>query len=52
MKNSEQMYQALNSLGVDTQLIIYPEQSHSISKPSYQRDRLQRYLNWYDKYGL
>jgi len=48
--NSEQMYQALRSLEVDTQLIIYPGQSHSISKPSYMRDQLERYLAWYDKY--
>lgn len=48
--NSEQMYQALRSLGVDTQLIIYPGQYHSLSKPSYQRDRMQRYVDWYGKY--
>ncbi|MEH2243998.1 S9 family peptidase [Nostoc sp.] len=52
LHNSEQMYEALKSLGVDTELIIYPGQSHGISKPSYQRDRLQRYLIWYDKHGL
>lgn len=52
LHNSEQMYEALKSLGVDTQLIIYPEQSHDISKPTYLRDRLQRYLNWYSKHGL
>uniref|UniRef100_UPI001ABB8CFA prolyl oligopeptidase family serine peptidase n=1 Tax=Aetokthonos hydrillicola TaxID=1550245 RepID=UPI001ABB8CFA len=48
--NSEQMYQALRSIGVDTQLIIYPGQSHGISNPSYMRDQLERYLAWYDKY--
>lgn len=47
---SEQMYQALRSLGVDTQLVIYPGQYHGLTIPSYQRDRLQRYLNWFDKY--
>ncbi len=47
---SEQMYQALKSLGVDTQLIIYPNENHGISRPSYVRDRLERYLAWYDKY--
>ncbi len=46
----EQMYQALKSLGVDTQLVIYPGQYHSISLPSYARDRLERYVAWYDKY--
>jgi dipeptidyl aminopeptidase/acylaminoacyl peptidase len=46
----EQMYQALRSLGVDTQLVIYPSQFHSINVPSYKVDRLQRYLAWYEKY--
>jgi dipeptidyl aminopeptidase/acylaminoacyl peptidase len=48
--NSEQMYQALHSLGIDTQLVIYPGQYHGLTKPSYLRDRLERYLAWYDKY--
>jgi dipeptidyl aminopeptidase/acylaminoacyl peptidase len=43
--NSEQMYQALSSLGRDTQLIIYPGQFHEITRPSYQRDRAERYLD-------
>jgi dipeptidyl aminopeptidase/acylaminoacyl peptidase len=47
---SEQMYQALKSLGVDTQLVIYPAQFHGITIPTYKIDRLQRYLDWYDKY--
>jgi dipeptidyl aminopeptidase/acylaminoacyl peptidase len=46
----EQMYQALKSLNVDTQLVIYPGQYHSITMPSYQRDRLSRYLAWFNKY--
>ncbi len=49
--NSEQMYQALRSLGVPTQLVIYPGQHHGIRKPSYVRDRLERYVAWYDKYA-
>jgi dipeptidyl aminopeptidase/acylaminoacyl peptidase len=47
---SEQMYQALRSLGVDTQLVIYPSQFHGITTPSYKVDRFQRYLDWYAKY--
>jgi dipeptidyl aminopeptidase/acylaminoacyl peptidase len=47
---SEQMYQALRSLGVATELVIYPGQHHGITIPSYRVDRLQRYLNWYEKY--
>jgi dipeptidyl aminopeptidase/acylaminoacyl peptidase len=47
---SEQMYEALRSLGVDTELVIYPNQFHGITIPSYKKDRLDRYVAWYDKY--
>src|SRR3954468_25022346 len=50
VQGGQQMYQALRSLGIDTQLVIYPNENHGIARPSYQRDRLERYLAWYDKY--
>jgi dipeptidyl aminopeptidase/acylaminoacyl peptidase len=50
VQGGQQMYQALRSLGIDTQLIIYPNETHGIQRPSYQRDRMERYLAWYDKY--
>jgi dipeptidyl aminopeptidase/acylaminoacyl peptidase len=46
----EQMYQVLKSLRIDTQLIVYPNSYHGITTPSYQKDRLERYLAWYAKY--
>ena len=46
--SSEQMYQALRSQGVDTQLVIYPGQYHGLKRPSFIRDRMQRYFDWYD----
>ncbi len=46
----EQMYQALRSQGIDTRLIIYPDQHHSLIVPSYNRDRLERYLGWWGRY--
>ena len=30
--------------------IIYPAQFHGITRPSYQKDRMERYLAWYAKY--
>jgi dipeptidyl aminopeptidase/acylaminoacyl peptidase len=45
---SEQMYQALRAQNIPTGLIIYPGQFHGISTPSYQVDRLNRYIKWYD----
>jgi dipeptidyl aminopeptidase/acylaminoacyl peptidase len=48
--NSEQMYQALKRLGRTTQLVVYPGEHHSIRKPSYAKDRFERFLAWYAKY--
>ena len=50
IQNSEQLYQALKRLGVETQLVVYPGEFHGIRKPSYQKDRYQRYLDWYARY--
>jgi dipeptidyl aminopeptidase/acylaminoacyl peptidase len=50
VQGAQQMYQALRSLGIDTRLIIYPNEFHGIQRPSYIRDRYERYLAWYDKY--
>jgi dipeptidyl aminopeptidase/acylaminoacyl peptidase len=47
---SEQMYQALRTLGIPTQLVIYPGQYHLLTRPSYIHERLERYLAWFDKY--
>ena len=46
----EQMYQALRTLGVPTQLVVYPGQFHGFSRPSFIRDRMQRDLAWFDRF--
>ena len=46
----EQMYQALKSLGRPTELVVYPGQFHGFTKPSYIKDRYERWLGWWDKY--
>ena len=48
--NSEQMYQAMKRLGRTTELVVYPGQHHGISKPSYVKDRWERYLSWYGRF--
>ncbi|MFT5500941.1 MAG: dipeptidyl aminopeptidase/acylaminoacyl peptidase [Woeseiaceae bacterium] len=50
IQNSEQLYQALKRRGIDTQLVVYPDESHGISRPSFRKDRWERYLDWYDNY--
>jgi dipeptidyl aminopeptidase/acylaminoacyl peptidase len=47
--NSEQMYQALRSRGVKSRLIVYPDQHHGIRRPSFVKDRMERWLAWYDE---
>jgi dipeptidyl aminopeptidase/acylaminoacyl peptidase len=47
---TEQMYQSLRTLGIPTQLVIYPDQFHIFTRPSYIYDRMERYLAWWDKY--
>ncbi|HET9329579.1 MAG TPA: S9 family peptidase, partial [Steroidobacteraceae bacterium] len=42
----EQMYQALRSLGVPTQLIVYPGEYHTLTRPSFLVDRWRRFLDW------
>jgi dipeptidyl aminopeptidase/acylaminoacyl peptidase len=46
----EQMYLALRSLGVSTELVIYPGQYHLLTRPSFLKDRAERYIAWYAKY--
>ena len=50
IQNSEQLYQALRRLGVPTQLVVYPGQHHSLRVPAYQKDRYERYLDWYGRW--
>ncbi|HXN52835.1 MAG TPA: S9 family peptidase [Candidatus Acidoferrum sp.] len=47
---SEQMYQAMKSLGRETQLVVYPGEYHEFKAPSHLKDRLERYLAWYAHY--
>ena len=48
--NSEQMYQAMKSLGRETLLVVYPDAHHGIRRPIYQQDLLERFLDWFEKY--
>lgn len=47
---AQQMYQALRYLKVPSELVIYPEQNHGLTVPSYLRDRMARNLAWYDRF--
>lgn len=46
----EQMYQAMKSLGRTTELVVYPGEYHEFKTPSHIKDRLERYLAWFNHY--
>lgn len=48
---SEQMYQGLKRLGRTTELVVYPGEYHEFKTPSHIKDRLERYLAWYNHYA-
>jgi len=47
---AEQMYQAFKSVGIPTELIIYPNQHHGITVPSYIVHRYNSHIKWFRKY--
>ena len=46
----EQMYLALRTRGVPTELVIYPGQYHLLTRPGFLKDRAERYSAWYAAY--
>lgn len=50
VEGGEQMFEALKEVGTTTELVIYPGEFHGFQRPSFIRDRYQRWFDWYDKY--
>ncbi len=45
-----QLYQRLKLMNLPTELVIYPDESHSMSLPSHYVDRLRRLVAWFGRY--
>jgi dipeptidyl aminopeptidase/acylaminoacyl peptidase len=45
-----EMYMALKTLGVPTQLVTYPREPHGIQERKHQLDLMRRVVEWYDRY--
>jgi dipeptidyl aminopeptidase/acylaminoacyl peptidase len=45
---SREFWHALKTLGVETQLVIYPNEGHYIGQTEHQRDILRRMVAWFD----
>jgi dipeptidyl aminopeptidase/acylaminoacyl peptidase len=46
----EQMYEALRTLGVPAELIVYPGEFHGLRRPSFVIDRENRITAWFNRY--
>src|ERR1700722_10866379 len=46
----EQMYQAMRSLGRETEVVVYPDEYHEFKTLSHIKDRLIRQMAWWDHY--
>ena len=47
---SREFWHALKTLGVETQLVIYPGEGHSFLASDHRRDIMQRMIAWFDHY--
>ncbi len=46
---SYEYWHALKTLGVKTELIVYPHEGHEFSDPAHILDRTQRIVSWFDE---
>jgi dipeptidyl aminopeptidase/acylaminoacyl peptidase len=47
---SIEYWHALKDQGIDTSLVIYPEEGHGIRNPANAADVMTRTVAWFDKY--
>lgn len=53
IQQGEEFFVALMELGVDTELVRFPEENHELSrsgKPKHREERFQHIMRWFDKY--
>ena len=47
---SREFWHALKTLGVETQLVIYPGEGHEFLQPEHRQDVIERLTKWFDHY--
>jgi dipeptidyl aminopeptidase/acylaminoacyl peptidase len=47
---SQEFYHALRTLGVTSQMMVYPGEGHMISRPEHRRDVVERSVGWLDRF--
>ena len=47
---SYEFWHALKTLGVPTQLVVYPGEGHVFQQPGHRKDSIRRAVAWYDQH--
>jgi len=47
---SYEFWHALKTLGVPTELVIYPHEGHHFANPAHSRDVIERSMEWFNQY--
>ena len=47
---SQQFYRGLKRYGIETDLVLYPREGHTLREEKHLLDRLNRIVAWYDKF--
>ena len=47
---SYEFWHALKTLGVPTELVIYPNEGHAFANPAHSRDVIERAVAWFNRY--
>ena len=51
LANSQEMYQALKTLGREVKFVVYPREGHGLGRePNHRRDVVHRSKKWFDHY--
>ena len=50
IEQGEQFYMGLKQRGIDVEMVRYPREPHGFREPNHQIDRIQRTVDWFDRY--
>jgi dipeptidyl aminopeptidase/acylaminoacyl peptidase len=50
LPQGQEFWHALKTLGVETQLVVYPDEGHHFRDPAHERDHTERMVGWFDRH--
>ncbi len=51
LPQSQEFWRGLQAQGVETKLVVYPDEGHTLHEPEHRRDRIVRILGWFDSHS-